>query len=544
MTALASPQSTLHQNPFWVLGVTVRDNRQRIVQRADDRSLELAPEVCQKARTDLTVPRSRLGAELAWLPGVAPSRAAQLATDVLRDPQSARRDSNKLPALARLNLMTAGFELTGNDVSVGECAWFLQDIAAALDELSVEDIRRDVNEDRAVSGFPQVPADDSIERELVERRRQIRDAAKSALNQLPTATLIAVMTSAVETATASGQRHAPLLLDELVDSYEVEAHEFLSREAENVVRLCGAIRDMARRNPGGVPQLVDSLEKVVRNWDRVAQPIQLSAKARGLSHSGSNEVASELRSLSIDVFNSHDLVAVSRRLTALLSQVFAEVPVVAEQAVADTAAINSIVRGREEMAEAITYEAEVGLIGKSTLSISPSGVAWKNRRFPLAEISRVRWGGVSRSVNGIPTGTTYTIAFGDEANEAVVSLRRNEVYSAFIDKLWKAVAPRLMSEMAQALKAGGTLRMADATITDRFAILKKHKWFGSEQVKCLWADLRVFSESGSLIIRSSSDNAVYATVSYIDVENTHILEQLIRIGFKRGCTRLSDVLDS
>lgn len=62
--------TALHQAPFALLGVTTRDDRRRIVELAEDKSLELDHDVCQKARSDLTNPRTRLRAEIAWLPRV------------------------------------------------------------------------------------------------------------------------------------------------------------------------------------------------------------------------------------------------------------------------------------------------------------------------------------------------------------------------------------------------------------------------------------------------------------------------------------------
>jgi hypothetical protein len=58
------------RNPFHVVGVCPRDNRQRIVEAAEERSLTLDADVCARARADLTNPRNRLSAELAWLPGM------------------------------------------------------------------------------------------------------------------------------------------------------------------------------------------------------------------------------------------------------------------------------------------------------------------------------------------------------------------------------------------------------------------------------------------------------------------------------------------
>ena len=47
--------TALHQTPFAILGVTTRDDRRRIVELAEEKSLELDHDVCQKARSDLTV---------------------------------------------------------------------------------------------------------------------------------------------------------------------------------------------------------------------------------------------------------------------------------------------------------------------------------------------------------------------------------------------------------------------------------------------------------------------------------------------------------
>jgi hypothetical protein len=65
---------------------------------------------------------------------------------------------------------------------------------------------------------------------------------------------------------------------------------------------------------------------VARNWDKIAQPIQLSSKARGIDHEASRDLAYEIRSLAIDLFNKHDMLAQSQRLTGLIQELFSEVP--------------------------------------------------------------------------------------------------------------------------------------------------------------------------------------------------------------------------
>ncbi len=542
--------TALHQTPFAILNVTTRDDRRRIVELAEEKSLELDHDVCQKARSDLTNPRTRLSAEIAWLPGVSPRKASQLVENLLHDPMAVREESG-LPTLAHLNLLAAAFEAVDSEHDAEDLASFIQEVAYLVDEIDPEDVLRDINEDRAVSGFPEVRALDQIEAELAERKRYYRSAIKDALDRLPPTTLVQVMTDTVEGVTLGGEDHAPELIDDLVDSYEVETQGFLQKEAENVHKLIKAARDSANSGEAAVKPYVDKLDAVARNWDKVAQPIQLSAKARGIDHEASRDLAYEIRSLAIDLFNTHDMLTQAQRLTGLLQELFAELPEVSERVEQDADALADIfherkqaVARRDEWAREITYRAEIGVMFKDTLSISPDGISWKGQSFSLDSITRVRWGGVRHSVNGVPTGTTYTIAFGDNRSEAVVELKKEDIYRKFIDKLWRAVCVRLLGEMLEALKDGRDLYFGDALLHDDGITLVKHKFLGAnERVRCTWGQVQIWNADGSFCIGSKDDKKTNVGISYIHVANTHILEQLIRMAFKKpGLRRLSELL--
>jgi hypothetical protein len=541
----------LHKNPFHLLGVTTRDDRRRIVQLAEDRSLELDHDACQKARSDLTNPRTRLSFEIAWLPGVSPRRATQLADQVLRDPMSIRAEKG-LPSLAHANLIAAAFEAVDSGDKPSEIADFIQEMAHVVESLSVEEMIRDINEDRGVSGFPEVRSQDQFDAELLERKRYYKKAITTALNKLPPADLVQSMTFAVDSATVGGDIHAPELIDDLVDSYEIESQGFLRQEADNIARLIKATRDSAPSGDGAVKPLVDKLEVVVRNWQKVARPIQLSAKARGIEHEISNQTAFAIRSLAIELFNKHDLLLPSRRLTGLLQDQFSELPEVAERVGKDASDLHDISEDRnrsearqQEWAREITFRAEIGMVFKDVLSISPDGVSWKDKRYPLDSITGVRWGGVSHSVNGVPTGTTYTIAFGDSRSVAVVELRKKDVYSTFVDKLWRAVCVRLLTDLLDALRNGNEIRIGDAAIRDDGITLIKHKFLGAnEMVRCPWSQVQHWSQGGDFYIGSKDDKKTYVSLSYINTPNAHILEQAISLAFKKpGMRRLSEVLN-
>lgn len=541
----------LHKNAFHLLGVNTRDDRKKIVLLAEEKSLELDHEACQKARSDLTNPRTRLSVEIAWMPGVSPKRASQLIEQLLRDPMSMRTEQG-LPTLAHINLLAAAFESVDSRDDPEDISNFIQEMAYLVDSLSVDEVIRDVNEDRGVSGFPEVGAQDLFENEIAERKRVYKKIITAAINRMPPASLIQVMTLAVDAVTYGGEMHAPELVDELVDSYAIESQNFLSKESENIQKLIKATRDSAKSGERAVSPLVDKLEVVVRNWQKVARPIQLSSKARGIEHELSTQTAYAIRSLAIDLFNEHNLLAPSQRITKLLQEQFTQLPEVAERVEKDANDLRDIAvdRGKsaakqKEWEREISYRAEVGMVFKDVLSISPDGVCWKDKRYALDSITNVRWGGVSHSVNGVPTGTTYTIAFGDSRSTAVVELRKKEIYSAFIDKLWRAVCVRLLTELFEVVQSGKEVKVGEALIRDDGIVLIKRNIFSSnEQIRCPWSQIHYWSSGGDLYIGSKTDKKTYVSLSYIQTPNAHILEHAMGMAFKKaGMKKLSDVLN-
>ncbi len=542
--------TVLHGSPFHLLSVSMRDDRRKIVAEAEEQALHLDAETCQKARSDLTNPRTRLSAELAWLPGLSPNRASSLVETLKSRPWDIRQEDG-LPALAKANLLAAASEAVDAEFSSEEVSDFIHDFALLVDDIDPEDVLRSINEDRAVSGFPEVRDIDLIEAEIAERKRYYRNAIKAALNRLNSPELVATMTMVVENATLDGEVHAPDLIDELVDAYAVETQGVLSKESQNADRLIRAALESAKAGEAAVRPLIDKLESVARTWDKIAQPIQLSSKARGLEHEPSKELAYSIRSLAIDLFNEHDLLVQAQRLTKLLSELFSELPEFVERVSADTQSLSDIARQRQksereqrQWEEEIAFSADVGMVFKDNLAISAKGISWKEKTYPLESITRVRWGGVRHSVNGIPSGTDYTVAFGDNRTESVVSIKREATYTKFTEKLWRAVCVRLMTDILRTMKNGSEVQFGEAAVRDDGITLIKHKFLGSnEAVRYPWSQVQIWSADGAVVIGAKDDKKAYASLSYIQIPNAHILEQIIRIAFKKaGFRRLSDLL--
>jgi len=553
--ATGSTDTSLQENPFCLLGATTRDPAQRVIELADERSLTLDDDLCRKARSDLTTPKLRVAAEVAWLLGVSPGEAEQLVSALRHRPLRVADDQG-LPTLVRVNLMAAALQCEGqgerNDFALlapSDAARFILTFSHLIEITLPEDVLRDINEDRAVSGFPEIRGTEQIEVELADLRRRYRTFAKGALNRMSPAALVETMAIAARVDTDRGDRQASTFLDELVDVYQDETKPFLDDEKAKMGKLLETASGAAAMGAAALAPVISKLEEVAANWVKVAEPIQLSLKARGIEHDMSHQIAYGIRGLGIKLFNEYGMLEEAQRITALLQKLFAYVPDVAARIHEDADAIRGIdearkkaVQDQAEWAEAITYQTDVGAVFKTKLAISPGGVEWRGSLYPLPSINRVRWGGVNHSINGIPTGTTYTIGFGDDRSEAEISFRDSNKYRTFLDCLWKAVCVRLMGDILISLRDGQHLAFGDAVVTDTGVTLTKHKFLGNEKVFCGWSQIKIWSANGSFCMASQSDAKTYSRISYIHTPNAHLLDHLIRLSFKTPGTTLSRLL--
>ena len=332
----------LLQNPFYILAATTRDNHERIADLAEERSLLLDANECTAARLALTAPRKRLAAEVAWLPGIGPKRTEEVLLLLNSHPKDMLAEDN-LPPVARANALAAALAHLPEDHRENLAEW-ITELAQAFDDIDPEQLKIFVNEERIVAGFPEIADVAAVEDEIQERRWHYRQVIKTALDNLPSKDLVEAVTEAVESATNVGEEYCPVLIADLVDAYEVEAQEFLDKEEENIVARVKKLRAAVDANsPDSIlAPRINKLIEIVKNWDFVAQPIQVCAKSRGLDHKASIRVARMLRNFAIYLFNEHGKLNASQQLTNMLQEVFAEVGEIAERTAEDADTLNEI----------------------------------------------------------------------------------------------------------------------------------------------------------------------------------------------------------
>ena len=543
-------------NPFFILDSTTRDSRQKIVQSAEEKSLDIDEDLCQKARSDLTMPRNRVFAELNWLPGVSPRKVALLVSQ-LKASDKDLYSVEGIPDLARINILMELLNTEHINFNNNELEEIIVNIVYDFENLDIDEIIRDINEDRTVSGFPEVNDYALVNNHLIEKRRGCVKLILKRLNNLDTKHLIDIMTRIVDEETANGEIQASPMIEDLVDDYKLHTQNFLEQEFEKIKKLIEVIRGRSDEGKDSISALIDKLLQITQNWDNVAQPIQLSMKSRGLNEPLSTQVANTIRSLSIDLTNDYGYVELSQRISESLKELFAELPEIVEKVEEDIDTLDDLFyqiqeakdkkeREERQFQESLNYSVEIGILMKDKLSISSKGITWKNKTYPLESITRVTWGATRHSVNGIPTGTTYTISFGDDRSTSTVETRRGSVYEEVIDRLWKTAGMVIITKLLKDFRNGQRLTFNNATIwDDGVTLIKPGGWFSSDESKKFgWSELQIYSFNGSLVIESINEKKFVTAIAYQDVYNVHFLEQLIRMKFKNGNTKkLSDLLE-
>ena len=350
----------LLKNPFHILGATARDNRHSIMELAEERSLLSNADECMAARSILIHPRRRISAEVAWLPGVDPTFSDEMLRH-LDSPNQNLLNITGLTHIARANLLVSGLSRLPNLPTSNIMEWILS-IAQASEAINSEMVCAILNEDRRAFGFPEITDLSAIDDEIRKQRSYYCQVLTSVLENLSVTERARVLTLAIEWSIGNDKPRCPILIEDVILSYELSAQDFLEKKQKIIEAQDEKLRAMVdAKNPDTTLQpIVNQLIEAVKEWDTIAQPIQLSKRSRGERHTASFEIAWRVRNLAIDLFNDYGKLDFSRKIMNMLLEVFAEVPEIVERIKVDLEALEkqAILTGSLEKFEEINTQVE------------------------------------------------------------------------------------------------------------------------------------------------------------------------------------------
>ena len=323
----------LLNNPFQILGATPQDDRHRILAQVRELSLMSDEREIASASCVLTHPRKRLSAEIAWLPGLSANNASEMISLIQAQPDKILRQ-DRLPHLARTNLLATGMKRVAEAANISSISNWIKELSVVFDKIDYKVVLRQINDGREVSGFPAVKNQDDLVTEIENRRQFYRSTIRDSVKHLSKVDLVKMVTKILDTTTAMGSKHAPLLIYDLVDIYKVEVQELLDSKEEEIDGTIQLIQNYAEDSDenDNLCSSVDELVISVRSWDSIAQPIQVSTMSNGWSHDRSIQMAHKVRAVALHLCNMHNELALAKKIATMLQAVFKEVVDVAELA--------------------------------------------------------------------------------------------------------------------------------------------------------------------------------------------------------------------
>ena len=325
-------------NPFFILNAEPCDNDARIMERAVTCGLFQDPDRCREAKAILMNPRKRIDAEIAWLPVKTRDQAKRICESLesseanidvlesLRQVEDSLGDGELVP-IAKCNVLAAGLHCVRLHCPDAVATWTLE-IARAYKGIDYEQASTDINADREEADVQIAKLENvkvAVRKSLVPYYDQ---AMKSAMVKLSVTERAEAMTRIVVSAKADDNQ-LPQLITTLGASYErdEEVRESLREHDTEVQQLVGQLQLAADANrpDSELAPLVNQLIQEVRDWDVIAQPIQLIKTSQGSSHDESETLARRVQNLVEHLFNPCDKLNLCLPLIRTLQEAFAEV---------------------------------------------------------------------------------------------------------------------------------------------------------------------------------------------------------------------------
>ena len=320
----------LASSAFTTLGVSVRANKEQILEAYDDKLFEgVAEERLAVARAKLTLARDRLSEELRFLSDVAPTRAREAVTELssVSDAGSAIAIAESLPNLSRINAFAELLSRFGSLVVESACE--------AYGDFDPDSAREAIDQTRAASGFPPV-SDAAWSRELSafqeEQARLFFEAVRA--SKEPAVALAQI----VERSSTTTTDWYAAFLSKAVDLYDRWSEPKLVEIEEQLDRSIARVREVATDT-----RAVQAIERHLADWDLVNQPVQLRDHSKGLDEPKSKRVFNKVRSLAIWLANDCGEYSSAYALSLALEHTFPELPSVVAQLSEDIETLSSLV---------------------------------------------------------------------------------------------------------------------------------------------------------------------------------------------------------
>ena len=373
----------LIENPFYLLKASPKDNRKKLLELADEAAFDMDSIKANESRSILSNPRKRLEAEISFFPGNTKIQNKKI-FNILR----VKNDLNNLKNIWELNSLSYAnliANLIDKNNSDFENIYLIRLLIKTFNDFDLSEIKLLINEDRSNSGFPEVEDDKDIEDQINSRKSFYLGCIQKYTSELKLNIYSSLLISFLEESKAIKE---PILLSGLVDSFELQFKQYVLTEEEKVTSIIENIKKItsSEYHKSALKKLVIKLNKELREWDKLVQPIQLSTQKRGLEHTQSKNLGLKVRNIALELNNTHNETDLAHLITLNLMDVFQEVTSISDLSRKDSEALKFSRETDKVISEVIKYISDANKKAKEnhyeTLIISEKLISLCN---PLLE---------------------------------------------------------------------------------------------------------------------------------------------------------------
>ena len=546
----------IKSNPFYILDVSTEDTKRKIMDAAEEKLLFFDSDIVEKAKNQLLDGRKRMEAELSWFISIP----SNMNTEIINAVKKESYDDDMLSYLSQYNqinylleiVKNCNFESIKQTSAFGNSAYriatLFEDCADIYSD-QFKELLYAINNSRLKADIPIINENDLIE-QLDVRRNEITTILKNVIKNMPSINIIDSMYLMARNSTSNGKERASMLIESLLEVYEIEIQSFIDKQKNKIHQEANRItnRGSKKFQTGELKTINDNLIEYTRLWNRVTKPLQILSLSKGYEHADSIKILHDIRSSSLTLNNEFNNPNASLSLLEGIQSfnVCEYLNSYKDVLRNDVITLKDIIKDQieakrqqekeeqefNEWVNSIFYETDIGRIFKDKLVISVDGINWKNKITPLEQISGLSWGATKNYVNGIPTGTDYSVTLYTKVNLIQINPTQRQQYENIIDKIWRAVAVPIYYKILKRLHDGEILNIGTIKFNDNGVFLKKTSWFSSGEKFFRWSDnLKIYSDNGALIIKGEDDN-YDASASYSSNENTHIFDFILKQFYK------------
>ena len=336
------------ENPFYILGADITDNKRKIISLYEEKKFFENINIINDAQEILLNPQKRLKAEMMWFSSCSSTQLEEILNYFKELPNQDKKHRfdidgsyyefhtgdgkdvghieggiGSISALDRLNIRfyALPYLLSEKHENSIEYYGIITEIFLLFEDLNINHIVKDINEKRNISGFPMVNDSANIEQILNVYRDNIRKIFSVFFRSNDIIFNVKFTNYLMERLKNREYR----ILDDFISEYSIFTKSNLEKTRDKITNKIKNVIDC--KNAGSsLERDVDKILQMTKEWDEIAQPIQLLSRDKGVQHPDSYLLAKGIRALALYTNNEAKRTDLAIKITKELKNIFAELP--------------------------------------------------------------------------------------------------------------------------------------------------------------------------------------------------------------------------